>query len=175
MKKNIVIAILLIAIVIMGGTFYYLFTNQDKIFDKCNCPKTSPSTQTENEKETNEADKKNNTFGSLVGTYKYEETFKQENQMECTDKIELELKEDGTYKYENSSNCGGGTTAEGTYSISKDKIVLINNNCKPAITDLNKNTCEYQNCTPIIELDYKNNKISVPRVYQGVIVELQKN
>ena len=59
MKKNIVIVILLIAIVIMGGTFYYLFTNQDKIFDKCNCPKTSPSTQAENEKETNEADEKN--------------------------------------------------------------------------------------------------------------------
>ena len=35
MKKNIVIALLLIIIILMGGTFYYLYTNQDKIFDKC--------------------------------------------------------------------------------------------------------------------------------------------
>ena len=172
MKKNIVITILLIVVIMMGGTFFYLYTNQDKIFKKCDCPKASPSTQTEKAKENNELE---NSFENLVGNYKYEETFKQDNQMDCTDKIELELKDDGTYKYENSSNCGGGTAAEGTYSIGKDKIVLINNNCKPAITDLNTNKCEYQNCDPIIKLEYKNNKISASRVYQSLKVELQKN
>lgn len=35
MKKNILIAVLFIIIVLMGGTFFYLYTNQDKIFDKC--------------------------------------------------------------------------------------------------------------------------------------------
>ena len=166
MKKNIVIALLLIIIILMGGTFYYLYTNQDKIFDKC-------SVEELKEDKENSVEKKENTFERLVRNYKYEETFQNENGMNCTDKIELELKEDGTYKYENSSDCGGGTGAEGTYSIGKDKIVLINNNCKPVITDLNTNTCDYPNCEAIIELDYKNNKIYANRVYQGTQVELK--
>lgn len=166
MKKNIVIVILSIIIILMGGTTFYLYTNQDKIFEKC------PVEEVKEDKESN-VEKKENTFESLAGNYKYEETFQNENGMNCTDKIELELKEDGTYKYENSSDCGGGTGAEGTYSIGKDKIVLINNNCKPVITDLSTNTCEYPNCKPIIELDYKNNKIYANRVYQGTQVELK--
>lgn len=39
MKKNIVIAILLIVIVLMSGTFYHLYKNQDKIINKCTCSK----------------------------------------------------------------------------------------------------------------------------------------
>ena len=35
MKKNIVIAILLITTILMGGTSFYLYTNKDKIIDKC--------------------------------------------------------------------------------------------------------------------------------------------
>ena len=35
MKKNIVIAILLIITVLLGGTLYYQYTNQNKIYEKC--------------------------------------------------------------------------------------------------------------------------------------------
>ena len=38
--KSIIIGVLLIIIVLMVGTFYYLYTNQDKIFEKCPCRET---------------------------------------------------------------------------------------------------------------------------------------
>ena len=49
MKKNIVIALLLIIIILMGGTFYYLYTNQDKICDKCEVKEEKKSIESKQE------------------------------------------------------------------------------------------------------------------------------
>ncbi|MBR3229357.1 MAG: hypothetical protein IKF91_00865 [Bacilli bacterium] len=82
MKKNIVIAILLIAVVLMGGTFYYLYTNQDKILNKCNCPKSkcdekavekNDNTKIEEEANIN-SDTKANGNGLIDAVYSYTST-----------------------------------------------------------------------------------------------------
>lgn len=101
-----------------------------------------------------------NQIDLLLGNWHYEETF-DSGGLDCTATIKLELKEDGTYTYENGSTCSGGTSATGKYSISKNKIYLQNNNCQSIVSE---QQCIYPNCKPIIELDYENNQISATRV-----------
>lgn len=66
MKKNIVIALLLIIIILMGGTFYYLYTNQDKIFEKCNCPKTKCDEQVTEKKDSVKEQEETNKNSDLI-------------------------------------------------------------------------------------------------------------
>ena len=72
MKKNIVIALLSIIIILMGGTFYYLYTNQDKIFEKCNCPKTKCDEQvTEKKDSVKEQEETNKNSDSIANENGY--------------------------------------------------------------------------------------------------------
>ena len=59
MKKNIVITILLIVVILMGGTFFYLYTNQDKIFKKCEVEDTKEIIKNKGQIEKNGFDIKN--------------------------------------------------------------------------------------------------------------------
>lgn len=99
-----------------------------------------------------------NQIDLLLGNWHYEETF-DSGGVNCSATIKLELKEDGTYTYENGSTCSGGTSATGKYSISKNNLYLQNDSCKPVISG---QECTYPNCNPIIELDYENNSIIAP-------------
>ena len=69
--KSIIIVVLVLIILIMGGAFYYLFTNKDKIFEKCSCPEKKCAGQTVEDKKTDVSfDSKNKSKVEVVsGNY----------------------------------------------------------------------------------------------------------
>ena len=73
--KSIIIVVLVLIILIMGGAFYYLFTNKDKIFEKCSCPEKKCSGQTIDNSEKNgsaeESKTSNDDKSTMDAAYSY--------------------------------------------------------------------------------------------------------
>ena len=74
MKKNIVIGVLIVIILIMGGSLFYLNTSKDKIRNNHNTQKTEPSKKEEViEEEKSQETATDGNVKLLKGKYKYNE------------------------------------------------------------------------------------------------------
>ncbi len=177
--KNIVIAILVLLVIGLGGYITYNEINKGKESDAL-----VQKYKDDNETLKNEVEKlKNkktttasNPLEALVGTWINQDSFNLDDSVPCNINIKLDIKDDGTYTYENSSTCGGGTRAKGTYALGKEEIYLHNENCNPVVDFVDRNNCTYPNCNPIIKISYKNGKLAAEAVGGRVAnLELNKN
>ena len=182
--KNVLIIILVLLVLSLCG--YILYTKNIEKKDNQSASKVEQkqsekqkidnSNKTDNQINDNEnvtnEKKINMIFDDLVGAYYQEKTFPLDADNTCTAYAKLNLKNDGTYYYEASGSCHGGTIASGNYSLGINKIYLYNDRCKP-IVDVppNNNKCTYPNCNDIIELKYKNGVLIATN---GVELELSK-
>lgn len=163
MKNKFIIVMTVILLITTGYLTYDKFVIQKnkKLSEHENSIK---NTKEKNNNIIEETCPKTNTIDELIGSWNYEETFKS-GEIDCTATIKLELKEDGTFNYENGSTCSGGTNAQGKYSIFKNKLYLNNESCKPVADISNEaNQCIYPNCQSLIELTVEDNIISAPRI-----------
>lgn len=169
MKKKIIL--LLISIVFIGILSYFIYSkiNEDKIIDKYQDDIMKLENKISDLEKMNKESKNAFDISFIVGKYTYKK-----HDESCDIEINLDLKEDGSYTYENSSSCGNNTKAEGTYSLGNNKIYLYNKLCEP-VPDSTARKCEYPNCKNVIELDYKDGKIVTNNVMNGkVSAELEK-
>ena len=139
MKKNIIITILLILTLGLSGYIIYNKTNTKDL-----------STN----KATNQYDEE--MLSKFSGKYSYETIYDVFNSIIndfCKGYTSFELKKDGTFTYEGGETCGSITNMSGKYSISKEKIYLIDKNCDR----------EDYSCSPLEELNYtiKNNEVEI--------------
>ena len=167
--KNVSIVVLLLLVLSLCGYIFYSATiekkdsqNTSKVEQKHSEKQTiDTSNKTENNTDDNEnitnEQKINTIFADLVGNYYQEKTFSLDANNKCTVYAKLNLKIDGTYYYETSGSCHGGTIASGNYSLGINKIYLFNDICKPIVdVSPNNNECTYPNCNTTIEIVYKN-------------------
>ena len=161
-KKNIIITILSIAIIILIGYMFFdklILSSKTKENNLNNTQENSTPNEEEvnNQEESTNKDDNNNSsnsndinkiFSNLVGEYKYGHYGSN-----CNDEFagkgytSLKLNSNGTYTYNYGMNCGSGYYAEGDYSITNNQIYLLNYKCPACLTCDN----EY-NCSPIIIL-----------------------
>ena len=168
--KNILIIILII--VLFGALGHIAY---DKIIVK-ESKKTSIKSEIKKEKEVGKenCDVSVNPLESLVGIWTYKSSYNMGDGNSCDINVKLDMKADGTYEYENTATCGGGTIAKGTYALGINKIYLHNDNCVPVINGTGSDECTYPNCQPVIEIDYKDNKI-MTTVIGGRVVNIELN
>lgn len=156
-KENIIIIILVILLLALSGYIIYDKTNNENIKEET----TNNTVNSEINKPLNKE-----FLSKFSGKYSYEAIYNKDNICSTTNdypkaKTNFELKEDGTYTYNFSIDCAGGTTSYGNYYIGNDKIYLIANDCP--INEINENQISYPNCHPVYEINYSitNNKIEL--------------
>lgn len=115
-------------------------------------------------------DTKEELMKKLVGTYSYkgeyvdkveDEKFVVEDDAFEKGKMSIEkliLNIDGTAKAESSTIRGSGYKAMGSWSINENKIIIINDECKPIMIDGKE---EYPNCKMQFEYEYTVNNSDV--------------
>ncbi|MBR3198402.1 MAG: hypothetical protein IKG27_00120 [Bacilli bacterium] len=115
MKKNIIIGVLILIIIILGGSIFYLNMNKDKV--GCNCKETCQKTEDVKEKETEETAEKTQKTEFKYGKYEYVRPTQAGDYKDI-----IEFMEDGTY-FEKISHTMG-TIFYGTYKIDGQNITL---------------------------------------------------
>jgi len=172
-KKQILLTLIIILIVCVVGYLIYTMINSNKTY-KANINKYKDDIK---KLENKISDLENNSkemsetldISFIVGKYLYKK-----HDSACDVEVNLTLKEDGTFIYENYDSCIGKSNAEGTYAMGSNKIYLYNKLCMP-VPDSTARKCEYPNCKNIIELDYKKGKIITNNIKSGrVSAELEK-
>ena len=110
----------------------------------------------------------NNPLSGFVGKYAYEGTEEFDSVEKYADHpkkgivAKLEIKEDGTGTYTGGMLMGDVEDAKGNITINKNKIYLLNDNCKEmVVSGVNRDECVSPNCNPIIVFDYNGDKISI--------------
>lgn len=167
--KTIAIVILIILLLgILGYITYDKFIAKDDTIELQKQVKSlNKQIENLNDKNTNLNDNTNtsvNPLENLVGVWVYKASYTMDVNNECELNVKLDLRDDGTYTYEYGSTCAGGTLANGTYALGKDKIYLYNEDCKPVISSSDSDECTYPNCETIIVIDYKNGKMTASTV-----------
>ena len=124
MKKNIVIGVLILIILIMGGGLVYLSVNKESETDKSNIPSETPTIQDHSEEKSEQIGGESDSKEESIGCAKYiDAVFYGEAVGDGYEiKETLTLKSDGTFvdTYENA----GGIPA-GTYAIENNKITFV--------------------------------------------------
>ena len=119
MKKNIVIGVLIVIILIMGGSLFYLNTSKDKIRNNHNTQKTEPSKKEEViEEEKSQETATDGNVKLLKGKYKYNEkrgTAATGTELDLN--IELEIINDTEMTITSDDTLSEIETTKGTYSI----------------------------------------------------------
>ncbi len=159
------IAIVILIILLLGILGYITY---DKFITKDDTIELQKQVKSLNKQIENLNDKNTNTsvdpLENLVGVWTYKDSYTMDVNNACEINVKLDLKDDGTYTYENIATCGDGTIAKGTYALGKDKIYLHNESCKPVISSGDSDECTYPNCEPIIVIDYKNGKMTASAI-----------
>lgn len=177
--KGKTVAIVILIVLLLGAVGYIAY-NQ---FNNGNDNETTIQSYKEenktlkNEIESLKNEKSNgatNPFETLVGTWTYKSSYDMGDGGTCDINVKLDMKENGTFTYENTATCGGGTIAKGTYALGKDKIYLHNENCGPVIDGTGSDKCTYPNCEPIIEINYKDGKMTTSAI-GGRVSNLELN
>lgn len=159
------IAIVILIILLLGTLGYITY---DKFITKDDTTELQKQVKSLNNQIENLKEKDSNTnadpLKKLSGVWTYKESYKMDENNPCEINVKLNMKDDGTYTYDNIATCGDGTIAKGTYALGKDKIYLHNENCEPVIVSSDSDECDYPNCTPIIEIDYKDGKMTASAI-----------
>lgn len=118
MKKNIVIGVLIVIILIMGGTLFYLNFNKEKITSEC------PKKQETSNEEVNKENEKKQELTSISGNYIYDEQVMpiEQHLEEVPQVIEIKLNMDNTFIAYISST--GSRAIKGEYVMRNNKIKL---------------------------------------------------
>ena len=162
-NKNGLIAALITIIIILLALVILFTTGTISL-------KTEENTIKEEEKAANTENTNTDLISKLVGTYSYKGKYVDSTEdigenFDIKDTIydELVLNSSGEAEAKAGSVRAGGYTAKGKWYISKDEIIILNEECTPTSID---NNVEYINCSPkwIYKYKIENDTITVTSI-----------